>query len=434
MRNRRRDLRPALVPLDDRRMLSGLTPALLSHAYGLDAISFTSPSGATVPGNGSGETIAIIEAYHDPTLVSDLAVFDQTYNLPATTPTVVNLGGARSNPGWALEESLDVEWAHAIAPGANLVVIEAKAQTRSALLAAVDTARYLPGVDVVSMSWGFGEVPYESSSHFTTPAGHTGITFVAASGDNGLAGGTNWPAVSPNVLAVGGTSLVVDNSGDYQYESAWYDSGGGFSRFDREPAYQRIIQATGKRGTPDVAFDGDPNSGVEVYQTSTYSGQGSWSVVGGTSLGTPAWAAIIAIVDQGRALQGKGSLDGASQTLPMLYSLPSTAFNSVSVSSHADVIGGANLATGLGSPDGPTLIADLVASNLAVPLTTSGAAGSGSNFAVHFRDRKSHFAKSITPASRHQPAGLAHETVRASTAVARHAAQPLLRIEHAPRR
>ena len=123
---------------------------------------------------------------------------------------MINLGGLKSNGGWALEESLDVEWAHAIAPGANIVVVEAKSQSRPALLFAVDTARHIPGVDVVSMSWGFSEVSYQSSSHFVTPAGHTGITFVAASGDNGLAGGTNWPAVSPNVLAVGGTSLTVD--------------------------------------------------------------------------------------------------------------------------------------------------------------------------------------------------------------------------------
>ncbi len=372
MRNRRRGLRPAFDPLDDRCLLSGLTPAAVNQAYGLNAITFTSSSGATVQGNGAGETIAIIEAYHDPTLVSDLATFDQTYKLPAIAPTVVNLAGAKTNPGWALEESLDIEWAHAIAPAANIVVVEAKSQTRQALLAAVDTARYMPQVNVVSMSWGFNEVPYQSTYHFATPPGHTGITFIAASGDNGLAGGTNWPAVVPGVLSVGGTSLVVDDSGKYQYETAWYDSGGGYSRYEKEPSYQRVIQATGKRSTPDVAFDGDPNTGVEVYETSLYNGQGSWSIVGGTSLGTPAWAAILAIVDQGRAVQGKGSLDGASQTLPMLYSLPANAFNAVSGSPRTEV-SGANLSTGLGSPNGPVLVADLVANNLSVALTTSGA-------------------------------------------------------------
>src|SRR4029077_19375043 len=150
--------------------------------------------GATVKGDGSGQTIALVEAYHNPTLISDLHTFDRAYNLPDPTVTVVNLGGTSSNAGWALEESLDVQWAHAMAPGANLVVVEAKSQSRRDLLAAVDTARNIPGVVAVSMSWGFDEVSYQSSIHYTTPAGHTGITFVAASGDSGLAGGAEWPA------------------------------------------------------------------------------------------------------------------------------------------------------------------------------------------------------------------------------------------------
>jgi len=118
MRTRRR-LRPALDRLDDRCLPSGLTPAQLTHAYGLDAITFRAPSGAAVKGDGTGQAIALIEAFHDPTLANDLHAFDQAYNLPDPPLDVVNLGGARSNPAWSLEESLDVEWAHAIAPGAH---------------------------------------------------------------------------------------------------------------------------------------------------------------------------------------------------------------------------------------------------------------------------------------------------------------------------
>ncbi len=429
MRSRRRGLRPALDQLDDRCLLSGLTPSQLTHAYGLNAITFTSSSGATIQGDGSGETIALIEAYHDPTVVSDLLTFDQGYNLPQTTPTVINLGGAKSNDGWALEESLDVEWAHAIAPGANIVIVEAKSQSRQSLLFAVDTARHLSGVDVISMSWGFSEVKYQSSSHFTTPAGHTGITFVAASGDNGLVGGTNWPAVEPNVLSVGGTSLIVSRSGTYQYETAWYDSGGGLSRFNAEPGYQRVLQMTGKRSTPDVAFDGDPDTGVEVYQTAPGTDQGSWQVVGGTSLGTPAWAAIIAIADQGRSLEGKASLDGASQTLPTLYSLPATDFHTISPASPRDVVASANLQTGLGSPDGPLLIAGLVASNISVPLTTSTSTGSGaSDSAVHPRSRRSHIVKVVHPTKLDQPVEHGDSAVRVSTAVAKASHHSVIRI------
>ena len=277
-----------------------------------------------VKGDGTGETIALIEAYHDPSITSDLKTFDATFGLPDPSMTVVDQAGQASDDGWALEESLDVEWAHAIAPGANILVVEASSQSLPALVTAVNTARNTPGVVAISMSWGFTEFRKETAynSIFTTPSGHTGITFVAASGDNGVAGGPEWPSTAPTVVAVGGTSLYVDNAGNYQLELPWADSGGGYSRIEPEPGFQRSVQGTGGKSTPDVAFDGDPNTGVLVYQTSIETGLGSWEIVGGTSLGTPAWAAIIAVADQGRGLAGKGSLDGGTQTLPALYALP----------------------------------------------------------------------------------------------------------------
>jgi len=368
---RRRALRPVPEQLDDRCLLSGLTPAQVTHAYGLDGIAFTTSAGTT-KGDGSGQVIALIEAYHDPTIATDLQTFDQTYDLPAPTLIVANQAGTVTNSGWALEESLDVEWAHAIAPGAVILVVEAQSQSRPSLLRAVTAAENTPGVDAISMSWGFNEFAKEASnnSYFTTPAGHQGITFVAASGDSGPQGGAEWPAVSPNVLAVGGTTLNVSPTGNYQFESAWVDSSGGYSRYQAEPGYQRSVQATSRRSTPDVAFDGDPDTGVAVYETSLATGLGSWFTVGGTSLGTPAWAAIIAIADQGRALSGQGSLDGPTQTLPRLYALASTDFNVIAPLLHS--AGGANTSTGLGTPVGPSLIADLVASHTTTPLTTSG--------------------------------------------------------------
>ena len=182
--------------------------------------------------------------------------------------------------------------------------------------------------------------------------------------------------MSPTVVSVGGTTLNLSFSGHYQSETAWVDSSGGLSRFEREPGFQRLVQGTGKRSTPDVAFDGDPNTGVRVYQSSLYSGQGSWEVVGGTSLGAPAWAAIIAIADQGRALEGKPPLDGATQTLPTLYSVPSSDFNVVpplGSRTSAAVAAGTNPYTGRGTPNGPSLVADLVASNISNALTVSKA-------------------------------------------------------------
>jgi Subtilase family len=271
------------------------------------------------------------------------------------------------------------------------------------------------------MSLGIPESTYHGSVPLTTPPGHTGITFVAASGDNGLTGGSDWPAVSPTVLSVGATTLDVSFSGQYLGEVAWSDSGGGPSHLVLEPGYQRSLQSSGKRVTPDVVFDGDPNTGVEVYQTTPETGLGSWQIVGGTSLGTPAWAAIIAIADQGRALEGKGSLNGATQTLPTLYSLPTSAFHAVG----SDRSGQA-ASMGLGSPNGPILIADLVASNISVPLTTSGLDAAAfkaaqirrARRAVVEHARKHSTSKEVTRAAtrrRHVPAAaphLAHPTIR----------------------
>jgi hypothetical protein len=334
-----------------------LTPALLTHAYGLDAITFNA-NGQVIKGTGSGETIALVDAFHDPFISADLQTFDQAYGLPNPSFNQVDLAGARINSGWAQEEDLDVEWAHAIAPGANIIVVEARSDSTRDLLAAVDVARNQPGVVAVSMSWGGGETANEQSynNHFVTPAGHTGVTFITASGDNGPAGGAEWPGVSARVLSVGGTTLQVDSGGNYQNESAWYGSSGGNSQYVSEPAFQLSAQSSGRRTTPDVAFDADPNTGVAVYNTDPAIGIASWVQVGGTSLGAPAWAAIIAIADQERAANGKGSLDGATQTLPTLYSLPSSDFHQV----------GSLTTTGRGTPNGAALVNDLAASTLTV--------------------------------------------------------------------
>jgi subtilase family serine protease len=416
MRNRRRGLRlrPQIDLLDERCLLSGLTPAQLTAAYGVNAITF-----GKVNGTGSGETIALIEAYNDPTIASDLHTFDQAYNLPDPNLTVVNQSGgavsatAQTNTGWAEEESLDVETAHAVAPGANILVVEANSQNMQDLLTAVNTARNTSGVVAVSMSWGFSETPNETSydTYFTTPSGHQGITFIASSGDNGSLAGASYPAASPNVLSVGGTTLLLSSSGAYQSESAWIDSGGGYSKYEPEPSYQAKVQSTGYKATPDVAFDGDPNTGVQIYVTlpTRYGSQGSWITVGGTSLGSPAWAGIIAITDQGRALAGEPSLDGPTQTLPALYAAPTSDFNTVAPASSSfgggggfgygysafgssSLFGGpslgasattsssstgANTATGLGTPIGPALVSDLVASTLTTPVTPVTGSGGG---------------------------------------------------------
>jgi subtilase family serine protease len=181
---------------------------------------------------------------------------------------------------------------------------------------------------------------------------------VTASGDDGS--GAGWPASSPNVVSVGGTSLYVDGAGDTVLEKAWSGSGGGFSVLEREPAYQWGVQRRGRRSSPDVAMVADPNTGVLVLVIDPASGQPTWSVFGGTSLSAQLFGGLVAVADQGRALAGLGSLDGPTQTLPLLYSLATTDFRDITSGSNGHrATRGYDLVTGLGSPLGSRLVSDL---------------------------------------------------------------------------
>ncbi len=168
---------------------TGYTPAQIRQAYGFDKITFNN---GTVVGDGSGTTIAIVDAYDDPRIANDLHQFDLKFGLADPVFTKVGQTGSTTalpaaNAGWISEIALDVEWAHAIAPGANILLVEANSASFGDLLTAVDYARHASGVVAVSMSWGGSEFSSESmyDSHFTTPSGHGGVTFVASSGDTG---------------------------------------------------------------------------------------------------------------------------------------------------------------------------------------------------------------------------------------------------------
>ncbi len=344
----------------------GYTPAQIRHAYGFDQVSFATSSG-TVQGTGAGQTIAIVDAYNDPNIVSDLNVFDSQFKLlPPPSFKVVNQSGSTKLPtttdaGWAMEMALDVEWSHAVAPGASILLVEANSSSLTDLLTAVNYARQQPGVTTVSMSWDANEFSGETAydSYFTSPSGR-GVTFLAASGDDG--GNAGWPAVSPNVVAVGGTTLNLTSSNTRSSETAWSDSSGGVSRYESEPSYQASVQNTGKRTTPDVAYDANPNTGFAVYDSVPYSRQSGWFCVGGTSAGAPQWAGLIAIADQGLSLAGKGSL---SSTDSALYALPSSDFYDVTSGRNRSyrAAAGYDEVTGLGAPLANLVIANLVYGN-----------------------------------------------------------------------
>ena len=329
--------RPMFDRLERRDTPAVYTPAQLVGAYNLGQLQFQA-SGHVWHADGSSQIIALIVAYHDPYVAADLRAFDRTFHLPDPPLAVINFA-ATTNDGWAREEMLDVEWAHAVAPGAGILVIEARSNAAQDLLAAVAFARVQPLVSVISMSWASPEFTGMTAynGYFTTPLGHTGITYVAASGDNGA--GVVWPAVVPGVVSVGGTTLILSPAGVYQSETLWYDSGGGTSRY-----------AAGT--TPTVAFDADPATGVYTYVTTPSTGQAGWYALGGTSLGAPCWAGIIALADQGRFRAGLPLLDGARQTLPALARLPLSAFHTV--------VPYGGVTAGRGTPRGPAVFSGLI--------------------------------------------------------------------------
>jgi hypothetical protein len=342
------------------------TPAEISSVYGFNQVSFNGTAGT-----GAGTTIAIVDAYSDPNITSDVAGFDKQFNLPTANITVVNeTGGTKlpaGNTGWAGEISLDVEWAHAVAPGASILLVESNSASYSDLFTAVRYAAAQKGVVAVSMSWGgsefSGETAYDSST-FTPPASNPDVVFVNSSGDSGAP--ASYPSTSPNVLSVGGTTLNsgLSPSGTYTTESAWDDSGGGISAYESQPSYQKgvVTQSTTKRTSPDVAYDADPNTGFPVYQTYGNSG-GPWLQYGGTSDAAPQWAALIAITDQGRALDGEAALTNNS-LLSSLYKAPAADFHDVTTgttdgSPHESAGPGYDLTTGLGTPVANLLISTL---------------------------------------------------------------------------
>jgi hypothetical protein len=371
-----------LVQPDSGSGFSGYSPAQIASAYAFNHVSL--PTGTKA---GAGQTIAIIDAYSDPNITSDLSTFDSHFSLsaPPTFKIVSQTGSTSSlpatNASWGVEITLDVEWAHAMAPGANILLVEANSANDSDLLTAVNYARSASGVSVVSMSWGgpdfSGQSTYDST--FTTPSGHAPVTFIASSGDSGSSGGPDWPADSPNVLAVGGTSISISASSALTSETGWSGSTGGVSSIVTEPAYQRVAQTTGHRTEPDVSYDADPNTGFALYDSLASSGLSGWYIAGGTSAGSPQWASLIAIADQLRASAGKATLDGPSTTLPTLYSAYASSstyaadFHDVTSGSSSSTISakvGYDEVTGIGSPKASAVVSTLVNNSTTAAVVT----------------------------------------------------------------
>ena len=278
------------------------TPASLACLYGVTTkVAGCNPKTLKANATGGSKMIAIVDAYDDPKAASDLAVYSKQYGLPAPTKSnfeVVYAAGTKPGQdpsgGWEAEESLDVDVAHALAPNAKIVLVEAASESTVDLLGAVRVAATMvaqAGGGEVSSSWGgtdfSGEEAYQSSFS------HAGVVFFASAGD---APGPLFPSVLPNVVGVGGTSVIRSPAGFFQNQTSWASTGGGPSSYIRIPSYQKVVSKIvgTKRGAPDVALVADPNTGDWIYDSIPYNGQTlSWQVVGGTSLASPATAAIV---------------------------------------------------------------------------------------------------------------------------------------------
>jgi N-acetylneuraminic acid mutarotase len=258
----------------------GFGPADLQSAYNL-------------PSGGAGETVAIVDAYDDPTAESDLAVYRQQYGLPPCTTAngcfkkIDQRGGTsypRADSGWAGEISLDVDMVSAICPSCNVLLVESDDSSLNNLGAAVNQA-VAQGAKFVSNSYGGGESSAETQSD-AAYYNHPGVAITASTGDNGY--GVSYPAASPYVTAVGGTSLVKDTGTTRGWaEAVWGGAGSGCSGFETKPSFQ-TDSGCSNRTDADVSAVADPNTGVAVYY-------GGWHVYGGTSVSSPIIASVYAL-------------------------------------------------------------------------------------------------------------------------------------------
>jgi pectate lyase len=358
----------------------GYTPAQLRTAYRFNQVAFQD---GAIAGDGTGQTVAIVTAYHTPNAASDLAAFSTFYGLPPVPAfTQVNqFGGSNfgaSDAEWALETALSVQWTHAFAPGAKILLVEAATDSLSDLLAAVDYARNRSDVSIVTMPWGTltefdGQTSFDS--YFSAPAG---VSFYAPAGNSGGPG--SYPAYSPNVVAVGGTRVVLNANNEINSDRAWSFTGGGISLYAGQPTWQAgvVPQTSTWRAMPDIAFNADPSTGIAVFDTFNNPPSTPWSTVGGTSLGAVAWGALGAIANQGRSTIGKSPLDPVT-LLSTLYSIPQNNFRDIrngesggSMPQVAEV--GFDLVSGRGVPRAEAIISNLVGS--AIPLEVFLAAAS----------------------------------------------------------
>lgn len=400
------------------------TPAQIRAAYAMPSLPTGTPTATQAAQMGAGQTIYIVDAMHDPNVIAELTAFNQKFGLPlCTTKTIATTAslplatastsgcefsvvysttsGGRTatapayDSGWATEIALDVQWAHATAPLARIILIEAPDASINSLTNAVQLAN-LMGPGIVSMSFGANEGSWTSSVDSAFAA--TNMTYLAATGDWGT--GVSWPSVSSKVVAVGGTKLTYSGSGS-RSEVSWSSTGGGLSAYTATPSYQTSaipgMGTVARRMVADVSFNADPNSGQYVATITPGSSTVQWVSAGGTSLSTPQWAGLVASANAMRLSAGKAVLGQPHSVLYGQIATTSTTY----ASAFADVTSGSNgtcsvctaksgydSPTGLGTPNVGSLLGTLGGATVTAPApvvtpaTISGTAGTALSFTV----------------------------------------------------
>jgi subtilase family serine protease len=364
-------------------------PAQIRAAYGIDKLA----------ANGAGRTIVIVDAFQSPTIQEDLDAFDTLFEVPAATVNIVAPDGLTpfdpndaNQVGWSGEISLDVEWAHAVAPAAKITLVLSKTNDDADILSATKFAVDHNLGDVISQSFGEDErcvTPAIATAQHRVFQNATlkGITLLASSGDQGAAQPTcdgasfskavSSPATDPFVTAVGGTLLTADGvTGAYQSETTWNEpefeagTGGGFSTLTPTPIYQKQLHLP-SRGVPDVAYNAGINTSVLTVWGSSGFGAGAVFGFGGTSAGSPQWAGLVALAAQTRHAR-VGWLNPQLYALSLVKPVYTALFHDITTGDNTFVgtaddgttvtvpgfaaKKGWDPATGLGSPKANTLV------------------------------------------------------------------------------
>ena len=365
---------PNAIPSGD-----GYGPSTFQAAYGLAAASAS---------DGSGTTVAVVDAYNDPTAASDLAEYRSAAGLPALTSgqfTQYNQNGATSplpatapaDDDWTLEESLDVDMVSAICPLCKIDLVEATNDSGTGLYVAEESAATTLGAKYISNSWGGSE----SSSDLTYDSeyfGHSGTVYTASAGDGAYSAGVIYPATSPNVVGVGGTSLSTASNSRGYTESVWKTSttegtGSGCSSNEPQPSWQAslsvITAACSHRVDNDVAADADPATGAAVYDTTN--GNGGWNEVGGTSESSPIIASVFALAGN-NGNGGNNAADSIYTHTGNLYDVTSGNNGTCSPSILCTAATGYDGPTGWGTPDGLTAFQSTSTTGNTVTVTNPG--------------------------------------------------------------